>query len=221
MVTNLRTGVKLATGIVRSLSSVAMQLRPVVFSGPSGSGKSTLVKRLMKEYEDCFAFSISHTTRKPRPGEQNGREYHFVTREEMEKAISNGEFVEHAEFSMNLYGTSKKAIEDVASTGRICILDIDLQGVKSIKKTNLNPRYVFVRPPNLQILEQRLKGRGTETDETLKKRLSTAQADLDYANQKGSYDHIIINDDLDIAYEKLKGILIEDIQKLRGGMEGY
>ncbi|KAK2146965.1 hypothetical protein LSH36_576g01002 [Paralvinella palmiformis] len=158
--------------------------QPVVISGPSGSGKSTLVKKLMSEYKDCFAFSISHTTRKPRDGEINGRGI-------------------------------KKAVEDIMKTGRICILDIDMQGVKNIKKTDIKARFIFVKPPNLTVLEKRLRDRGTETEDSLKKRLDTAKAELEYADQKGSYDHIIVNDDLEIAYEKLKGILIKDIDALQ------
>jgi len=150
-----------------SASQQAIKL--IVFSGPSGAGKSTLVKRLMGEFRDCFAFSISHTTRSPRPGETPGKDYYYVSREEMLKAIANNEFVEHAEFSGNMYGTSKKAIADVSSSGRICILDIDMQGVKSVKKTDLKPRYIFVQPPSLKTLEDRLRGRGTETDESLSK----------------------------------------------------
>ena len=92
---------------------------------------------------------MSHTTRKPRNGEVNGKEYHFVERESMLQAIANSEFIESAEFSGNLYGTSKKAVEDVISSGRLCVLDIDVQGVKSLKKTSLNPIYIFIKPPSI------------------------------------------------------------------------
>jgi len=182
-------------------------IKLLVFSGPSGSGKSTLVTRLMAEFKDCFAFSISHTTRKPRPGETDGKDYYYVSREEMLKAIEKDEFVEHAEFSGNIYGTSKKAIADVSSSGRICILDIDMQGVKSVKKTNLKPRYIFVKPPSIKTLEERLKGRGTETADSLSKRLAAAAAEMEYAAVPGNYDHIIVNNDLDTAYTELKQIL--------------
>ena len=190
-------------------------VRPICFCGPSGAGKSTLLKRLMKEYPTAFAFSVSHTTRNPRPGETNGKEYHFVTRDEMLQAIENGEFIENAVFSGNLYGTSKKAVETVSSSGRICVLDIDIQGVKSMKKTNLNPIYIFVKPPSLSELEKRLRDRGTETDESLQKRLDTAKIELEYEkSEENAFDHVLINDNLDIAYEKLKGILIAQIAQV-------
>lgn len=188
-------------------------LRPIVLCGPSGSGKSTLLKRLMGEYPNTFAFSVSHTTRKPRNGEQNGREYYFVERDEMLKAIQNNEFIEHAEFSGNLYGTSKKAVQDVLNSGRICVLDIDVQGVKSLKNTNLNPLYLFIKPPNMSELEKRLRDRGTETDASLEKRLNAAKTEMEYANEKGAFHHIIVNDNFDIAFEKLRGILIKDIDE--------
>ena len=190
---------------------------PLVFAGPSGSGKSTLVKRLMREHTGCFAFSVSHTTRSPRPGEVNGKDYNFVTREEMQAAINEDQFIEHAEFSGNMYGTSKKAVEDVAKQRLICILDIDVQGVKSIKKSTLSPtpRYIFVQPPNMEILRQRLIDRGTENEKSLAARLATAKSELAYAEEPGAFDHKIINDDLELAYEKLSGILCEDISRLK------
>ena len=157
--------------------------------------------------------SVSHTTRKPRNGEVNGREYHFVERETMLQAISNSEFIESAEFSGNLYGTSKKAVEDVISSGRLCVLDIDVQGVKSLKKTSLNPIYVFIKPPSIEELEKRLRERGTETEETLNKRISAADAEIEYSKEKGAFHHVILNDNFDLAYEKLKGILHQDIDE--------
>ncbi len=186
---------------------IGERLRPVVFCGPSGTGKSTLIKRLMNEYPSAFAFSVSHTTRKPREGEKDGREYHFVSREQMLKAVENNEFLEHAEFSGNIYGTSKKAVEDVLSSGRICALDVDIQGVLSLKKTDLNPIYLFIKPPSMDILEKRLRDRGTETDESVRKRLETALRELEYEKKGDLFDHVIVNDNLDLAYEKLKEIL--------------
>jgi guanylate kinase len=185
------------------------KLQPVVFCGPSGSGKSTLLKRLMAEFPMAFAFSVSHTTRKPRPGEENGREYHFVTIDEIKRGIDAGEFLEHAQFSGNFYGTSKRAVENVLSSGRICALDIDIQGVINLKKTDLNPIYCFVKPPSLESLEKRLRERGTETDDSLKKRLDTAKVELEYEkNEPNAFDYVIVNDNLDQAYEKLKAILM-------------
>lgn len=190
-------------------------LRPIVMSGPSGGGKSTLLTRIMNEFPDCFAFSVSHTTRNPRPGEKEGKDYFYVTRPVFEKMIDEGGFLEHAEFSGNRYGTSKKAVELIQKTGRICVLDLEVNGVKNIKKTNLNARYVFVKPPSMDVLIERLKSRGTESEESLKKRIDSAKESMDYADQKGSYDHIVVNDNLDVAYEYFKGLLIGDINTLQ------
>uniref|UniRef100_A0A8C1PJ79 Guanylate kinase n=1 Tax=Cyprinus carpio TaxID=7962 RepID=A0A8C1PJ79_CYPCA len=183
--------------------------RPVVLSGPSGAGKSTLLKRLMKEYEGVFGFSVSHTTRNPRPGEENGKDYHFVTREKMQEGIDNGEFIENAEFSGNMYGTSKSSIEDVQAHNLICILDVDIQGVKNIKKTDLNPIYISIQPPSIEILEKRLRDRQTETEDSLQKRLEAARIDMELSKEPGVFDMVIINDDLEEAYEKLRSVLIE------------
>jgi hypothetical protein len=107
--------------------SAELQNRPIVISGPSGAGKSTLLKRLFAEYPDRFGFSISHTTRGPRAGEENGREYHFVSREDFQKLVEANGFIEHAQFGSNLYGTSVQAVKDVRERGRVCILDIEME----------------------------------------------------------------------------------------------
>ncbi|XP_056894438.1 guanylate kinase 1b isoform X2 [Takifugu flavidus] len=189
--------------------------RPVVLSGPSGAGKSTLLKRLMKEHEGVFGFSVSHTTRNPRPGEENGKDYHFTTREAMQEGIDNGDFIENAEFSGNMYGTSKAAIEDVQAQNRICILDVDIQGVRRIKETDLNPIYISIQPPSMDILEKRLRDRQTETEDSLQKRLEAARIDMELSQEPGMFDMVIINDDLERAYEELKEILDEEIKKVQ------
>uniref|UniRef100_A0A8C5AHS9 Guanylate kinase 1b n=1 Tax=Gadus morhua TaxID=8049 RepID=A0A8C5AHS9_GADMO len=222
--------------------------RPVVLSGPSGAGKSTLMKRLLKDYEGVFGFSVSHTTRKPRPGEEEGKglnmlpmllgatllpvadvfsskdvvifkpflpDYHYTTREAMQEGIDNGDFIENAEFSGNLYGTSKSAIEDVRAQNLICILDVDIQGVRNIKKTDLDPIYISIQPPSMEILETRLRDRQTETEESLQKRLEAARQDMELSKEPGVFDVVIINDDLDKAYEELTAILIDEIKKVQ------
>ena len=194
------------------------RIQPIVFCGPSGSGKSTLLKRLMAEYPKAFAFSVSHTTRKPRAGEQDGREYHFVTQEEIKRGIEKGEFLEHAQFSGNYYGTSKRAVEHVLASGRICALDIDIQGVINLKKTDLNPIFCFIKPPSMESLEKRLRERGTETEESLNKRLNTALVELEYEkSEKNAFDYVIVNDNLEQAYEKLKTILMPQINLVTNG----
>jgi len=189
--------------------------RPVVLSGPSGAGKSTLMKRLMKEHEGVFGFSVSHTTRNPRPGEEDGKDYHFTTKEAIQEGIARGDFIENAEFSGNIYGTSKSAIEDVIAQNIICILDVDIQGVKKIKETDLNPIYISIQPPSMEELEKRLRDRQTETEESLQKRLEAARIDMELSKEPGVFDVVIINDDLEKAYVELTAILSDEIKKVQ------
>ncbi|GFY49856.1 guanylate kinase [Trichonephila inaurata madagascariensis] len=189
--------------------------RPIAVCGPSGSGKSTLLKRLLEEYRDYIEFSISHTTRKPRPNEVDGKDYHFVSREEMEEAIANDEFLEHAEFSGNIYGTSKNAVKQIQNNGKLCILDVEMIGVKNLRKTNLNPKFIFVKTPSIEVLEKRLRNRNTESEESLQKRLARAREELVYGETPGNFDLIVVNDDLEEAYRQLKEFLISDIEALK------
>jgi len=179
-----------------------------VLCGPSGTGKSTLIKRLFDEFPDTFKFSVSHTTRMPRVGEEDGRHYHFTNKEKMQEQIKNGEFIETATFSGNLYGTSKRAIEEVQRLGKVCVLDIDVQGVKQIKRTDLNPFYLFVKPPTIMELERRLKARNTETEESMEHRLSIARSELEYGETPGNFDVVIENDQLEEAYEILRNFIL-------------
>jgi len=188
---------------------------PLVLCGPSGAGKSTLLKKMMEKYKQHFGFSVSHTTRSPRPGEEDGVAYNFVSKEDMQKAIENDEFIEHATFAGNMYGTSKAAVETVMEKGLICILDIDVQGVVSMKKTSFNSNYVFIMPPSLQVLEERLKGRGTETEESLQKRLNLATRDMEYGQTEGNFDIIIVNDELQSAYDNLMEFLKEKYTEIQ------
>ncbi|KAL6103878.1 guk1 [Pungitius sinensis] len=189
--------------------------RPVVFSGPSGAGKSTLLKKLLKEYDSVFGFSVSHTTRNPRPGEENGKDYHYVTREVMRTGIEKGDFLESAEFSGNMYGTSKAAVQDVQAKNLICILDVDMQGVKNIKATDLRPIYVSIQPPSIGVLEKRLRDRKTESEESLQKRLKAAKEDMEFSKEPGMFDFLIINDKLEEAYGELKQALLEEITTVK------
>ncbi|XP_028402887.1 guanylate kinase-like isoform X2 [Dendronephthya gigantea] len=189
-------------------------LKLLVVSGPSGSGKSTLLKKLLKEYPNKCGFSVSHTTRNPRPGETNGKDYHFCKRDFMEEMIKNGEFLEHAEYSGNLYGTSKKAVKDVQDQGKICILDVDRQGVLNVKSTDMESHFLFIKPPSMQELEKRLRNRKTETEDTLQRRLNIAKADLEYAAKPDSYDSIVVNDVLEESYIEFKEIIKKAICQL-------
>lgn len=176
-------------------------LRPLIISGPSGVGKSTLLKRLFADYPDKFGFSVSHTTRSPRAGELDGKDYYFVSQEKFKDLISQAAFIEHAQFSGNFYGTSFMSVREIQKSGRRCLLDIEAQGVRQVKATDLDPVYLFVSPPSLAELRARLQGRGTETEAAVTKRLATALKEIDYAKE-GAHDFVIVNDDLDRAYEK-------------------
>ncbi|CAB0034514.1 unnamed protein product [Trichogramma brassicae] len=182
--------------------------RPIVFCGPSGSGKSTLIKLLFDEYPDKFGFSVSHTTRNPRPGEENGKHYYFTTKDDMQKQIDSGEFIETAVFGNNMYGTSKQAIEDVQSTGKICVLDIEIEGVKQIKASPLQPLFIFIKPPSIEELENRLKKRGTESQESLQRRLASAKTEIEFGETPGNFDLIVENDNVEKAYEKLRNFIM-------------
>ncbi|CAF9931929.1 MAG: hypothetical protein HETSPECPRED_008220 [Heterodermia speciosa] len=186
--------------------------RPIVISGPSGSGKSTILERLFASHPDTFGFSVSHTTRSPRQGEQNGREYNFTTKEEFLDLANKKGFIEHAQFGGNLYGTSFKAVEDVANKGRICVLDIEMEGVKQVKQTQLNARFLFLSPPSLEILEQRLRGRGTDSEEAVQKRLKQAESEMDFAKEEGIHDKVVVNDDLDVAYKAVENWIVNEGQ---------
>lgn len=133
----------------------------------------------------------------------------------MEQAIEAGEFIEYTEFSGNLYGTSKKSVRDVQDQGRICILDIEIEGVKNIKNTDLNPRYIFIKPPSMKALEERLRGRGTESEDSLRKRLARASEEIAYGENQGNFDLLLVNDNLKSAYNKLRDYLIKEVEELQ------
>ncbi|KAF4126353.1 guanylate kinase [Geosmithia morbida] len=186
------------------MATLPSDRRPLIISGPSGVGKGTLYQLLFKRHPDCFTLSVSHTTRSPRPGESDGVDYHFVTMDEFESLIDKEGFVEHAKFGGNRYGTSKATIQEQTAKGRIVVLDIEMEGVKQIKQSKLDARYVFIAPPSLHVLEARLRGRGTETEGAVLKRLAQAKNELEYAKTPGVHDIIIVNDDLEEAYKKLE-----------------
>ncbi|KAB2093886.1 hypothetical protein ES319_A02G121600v1 [Gossypium barbadense] len=181
--------------------------KPVVISGPSGVGKGTLINMLMKEFPSMFGFSVSHTTRAPRGMEKNGVHYHFTERNVMENDIKHGKFLEFASVHGNLYGTSIEAIEAVADSGKRCILDIDVQGARSVRANYLDAVFIFICPPSMRELEERLRARGTETEEQILKRLRNAEAEIEQGKSSGIFDYILYNDNLEECYENLMELL--------------
>jgi guanylate kinase len=184
-----------------------MSVNPVVIAGPSGVGKGTLVKMLLDKYPACFGFSVSHTTRGPRPGEVDGVHYNFVDKVSMLAAIERGEFIEHANVHTNIYGTSTAAVNKVSEQGKVCILDIDIQGVQSVKRSTLTCKYLFIAPPSEADLEKRLRGRGTETEDKIAIRLKNAIEELEFGRTEGNFDQIVINDDLNVCFDNIVTII--------------
>jgi len=178
-----------------------------VICGPSGVGKGTLVNMLMGKFPKLFGFCVSHTTRQPRPGEVDGKHYNFVEKSAMESAIASGEFSEFANVHTNIYGTSYKAVEMVQQLGKVCVLDIDIQGVQNVKKSLITCNYVFIAPPSLAELENRLRGRGTETEEKIKVRLENARGVMVFGATPGNFNATIFNDSLETAFHELISLL--------------
>ena len=174
----------------------------IVMSGPSGAGKGTLCAHLREHIP--MSLSISATTRQPRTGEVDGVNYFFMTRDEFKQKIHEEGFIEWAEVYGNFYGTPKKYVEEQLAAGNNVMLEIDPQGAKSVKLTMPDAVLVFVMPPSYKELERRIRGRATETDEQIVKRLSCAVSEI---NTLASYDYVIINDDIDVAVENLKAII--------------
>eukprot|EP00871_Galdieria_phlegrea_P000382 jgi/Galph1/1344/GphlegSOOS_G6119.1 len=168
----------------------------VVFTGPSGAGKSSIVAKLKAAYPNWIGFSVSHTTRSPRQGERHGVDYYFVSKQTMKEMIARNDG------PRKLYGTSIQAVQQVVDEGNLCVLDIDVQGCRSIRKKGINAKIIFISPPSLSVLESRLCSRNTESESDLKKRLEDATTEMSSCEEAGLYDHVIVNDDLDKAFEE-------------------
>jgi guanylate kinase len=188
--------------------------RPVIYiiSAPSGSGKSTLVNELLKLVSN-LEFSISYTTRAPRGSEQNGKQYHFVTREQFEEMIQAGEFLEHANFDGNCYGTARRFLQEAGKKGHDLLLDIDVQGAEQIKQKLTGGVSIFVLPPDRKTLEWRLRKRKEDAEEVIARRLLTAKREI---GNYDKYDYILINDDLEESIESLQCI-VQSERLLRSG----
>ena len=174
----------------------------VVISGPSGSGKSTIYKRLLEDPR--VHLSVSATTRTKRPGEVDGREYHFVTREWFLEQVKLGNFIEHAEVYGNMYGTLRAPMEQALERGEVFLLEIDVQGALQLKALGVPGIYVFVAPPDFEELRRRLVRRGTDAPEVVERRLAKAE---DEFRERVKYDHVVVNDDLERVLAEIRDIV--------------
>ncbi|AFC75346.1 guanylate kinase [Rickettsia parkeri str. Tate's Hell] len=176
----------------------------IILSSPSGTGKSSLAKALL-EIDNNLRLSISATTRKPRLGELEGINYYFKTGLEFEELVKQNKFLEYAKIYDNYYGTPKEYVEMLLNQGLDVLFDIDWQGARSIKKNATNVVTIFVLPPNIEVLEQRLRNRATDNEEAIKLRMQLAQNEISHANE---YDYVVTNDDFDRTLKKIHAIIV-------------
>jgi len=175
----------------------------IVFTGPSGVGKGTLLRSLLRRHPELY-FSISVTTRAPRPGEVDGKHYYFVTRPQFEQMVAAGELLEWAEFAGNYYGTPRRAVEQQIQQGRWVVLEIELEGARQIRQTFPNALRIFILPPSLQELENRLRDRAQDSEQAILRRLKRAEAELEAADE---FDFQVVNDNLEKALDRLEAAL--------------
>jgi guanylate kinase len=180
----------------------------LILSSPSGAGKTTLTRRLRQSFPD-LGFSVSHTTRPPRAGEVDGREYHFVARDHFEKMAESGAFLEWAEVHGNLYGTARAEIERARHTPGCggLIFDIDYQGARQIRAAMPDVVGVFILPPSMAELERRLRGRASETEEVVQRRFAAAKREIEHY---GFFDYVVVNDELERAFDELRAVVLAE-----------
>ncbi len=183
-----------------------------VIAAPSGAGKTSLVRALLAQ-EPSARFSISYTTRKQRPAEQHGRDYFFVDKVTFEQMVAAGDFLEHAQVFDNYYGTSKTQVKKLLAQGANVILEIDWQGAQQIRKVMPDCRSVFILPPSREELERRLRGRGTDDESVIQRRLRDAVSDMSHWNE---FDYVVVNNDFEKALGELKSIVLRQGEASRG-----
>ncbi len=182
----------------------------IILSSPSGAGKTTLTRRLMAENSD-MTMSVSATTRRPRPGEEDGKDYYFVSKDEFSAMIDEDQFLEHAKVFDNYYGTPRGPVEASLAEGKDVIFDIDWQGAQQLTQAASDDLVkVFILPPNMQELEKRLRSRAQDSDEVIAKRMSKSEAEISHWAE---YDYVLVNDDVDMAMAELSAIIIAERQK--------
>lgn len=172
----------------------------IIITAPSAAGKTTLIKKYVSEHKNA-EFCVSHTTRAKRGDEADGKDYHFIDKEKFNEMIVNGDFIEWALVHDNYYGTSSSEINKPLNDGNILILDVDVQGALLLKKRELEAKYIFIMPPSIEEIKERLRKRNTEPEESIKLRIWNAKREIEYS---GEFDHVIKNEDLITAYKELE-----------------
>lgn len=190
----------------------------IVISGPSGVGKGTVRKALFKREGHNLVYSISMTTRNPRDGEVDGSDYYFVSQQEFKRQIEKGNLLEYAQFVGNFYGTPYDKVEEQIENGNEVVLEIEVQGAMQVKAKKPDAVFIFIAPPSYKALEERLRTRGTETEEVIKERLEKASREL---MQAASYDYIVVNDDVNNAADKIMAIIRAEHAKCARSLEEY
>jgi len=187
-----------------------MSRASLIICGPSGVGKSSIISAICSRFPSRVALSVSHTSRQPRPGEKNGVDYFFTTPDAMLRDIEKKAFLEYAHVHNNIYGTSRSSVDTILDKGMLPILDVDRNGVQSIKAVpGFEAKYVFIAPPSFDVLHKRLSARATENDEDMHVRLNNAKSELDYGTTKGNFDRVIVNADLDESVDQLTETMID------------
>lgn len=181
--------------------------RVFVITGPSGVGKGTLISKLLEAVPD-LELSVSATTRQPRPGETDGRDYHFLSEDDFQERVAGSEFLEHATYSGNRYGTLRSAVDERLSAGKSVVLEIELQGARQVRKAMPEAVLIFVAPPDPSALRERLQGRGTDSEEAIARRLETAESELAAQDEFG---HVVVNDDVQKAASELEQLVREEL----------